>query len=74
MVVFAGTAHTAREYSSFIPGKYVHVGLREDIIQKYWAYCDDVRTAGQEPPQCLFIFDDVMVTQSNKKWGGHENE
>ena len=68
IVVFAGSQHTAQEYSSFLPAKYIHVGLREDIIQSYWAWCDEQRELKKAVPPCLFIFDDVLVTTSSKKY------
>ena len=68
IVVFCGSAHTAQEYSQFVPGKYVHQGLREDIIQSWWEHCDACREKGSEPPACLMIFDDLLVTTSNKKY------
>ena len=67
--VFCGNEHCASEYKSFIPGKYVHNSLRLDIIQNYWEWCDTTREAGKPIPQCLMIFDDILVTQSNKKYG-----
>ena len=69
ITVFAGNEHCASEYRSFIPGKYVHSSLRLDVIQSYWEWCDRQR-ANQKPlPPCLMIFDDVLVTQSSKKYG-----
>ena len=65
----AGTEHCAREYSSFLPGKYVHVGFREDILESYWAHCNTLRTQGKEPPPTLLICDDILVTRSSKKHG-----
>ena len=68
IIVFAGNEHCASEYRGFVPGKYVHSSLRLDIIQNYWQFCDKTRAQGNEPPPCLFIFDDILVTQSNKKY------
>jgi hypothetical protein len=68
IVLFAGSQHTASEYSSFLPGKYIHIGLREDIIQNYWKWCDQQREEKKPVPPCLFIFDDVLVTTSSKKY------
>ena len=47
----------------------MHVGFRDDIIQAYWEHCNQLRTKGKEPPKCLLICDDIMVTRSNKKYG-----
>ena len=60
IVAFCGNSHCASEYKQFLPGKYVHTGLREDIIQTYWRYCDELREQEKKPPKCLFIFDDVF--------------
>jgi hypothetical protein len=67
IVAFCGNAHCASEYKQFLPGKYVHLGLREDILQNYWKFSDEMRE--QKKTKCLFIFDDVLVTTSNKKYG-----
>ena len=69
IIAFCGNEHCAREYTPFIPGKYVHSSLRLDIIENYWAWCDKRREQGKNVPKSLFIFDDVLVTQSSKKHG-----
>lgn len=68
IVCFCGSAHTAQEYAKFIPGKYCHVGLREDIIGQWWKHADSCREKGTQVPPVLMIFDDILVTQSNKKY------
>ena len=68
IVAFCGSQHTAQEYSKFIPGKYCHVGLREDIIENWWRHCDECREQGKPVPPVLMIFDDLLVTTSSKKY------
>ena len=65
ITVFAGNEHCASEYRS----KYVHSSLRLDVIQRYWEWCDKQRASQKPLPPCLMIFDDVLVTQSSKKYG-----
>ena len=69
IIGFAGTEHTASEYRSYIPGKYVHVGLRDDIMAGYWNWVEKQRTEKKAIPKTLFIFDDCLVLNSNKKFG-----
>ena len=68
IIAFCGNEHCASEYRPFLPAKYVHNTLRLDIIESYWKWCDATRAAGKKVPSTLFIFDDILVTQSSKKY------
>ena len=68
IIVLAGNEHAASYYKDFLPGKYVHSSLRLDIIEGYWKWCDETRAKGKALPKTLFILDDVLVTQSSKKY------
>ena len=69
IVVMAGNGHCAREYQrAGCPEKYIHVGLKEQLISDYWTWVEGQLKEGRPIPKTLWIFDDVLCMTSSKKW------